>query len=117
VDLVSDLDLCAARLVDDSDQTYEVAILVAQAADRYAAGSSPVAVAAATIRDVFATWVKRIHAPADAVHGEKTYPPSRNRWAAHVGTMDTTWLQEARTPLVRSSRFRHLIKRLRAISP
>jgi hypothetical protein len=129
--------MCAARLVEDDDQTYEVAISVAQAADRYTEGSSPESVAAATIRDVFATWVERMHAGADSVYGEshdsafaahdqisaaisdwrsggrEDLSAFARRWAARVSPIDTTWLQEPATPLVRASRSCRLINRLR----
>jgi hypothetical protein len=139
VGLVSDLDHCAAVLEVDGGETYEVAISVAQVAERHAGGSSRDAMAAAMIRDVFATWVEQMHAPADAVYGdshdvafaahEQISVAIRDwrsggrdnvadfalRWAARVGPIDTTWLQQPASPLLVRSKIRRRVDRLRHI--
>ncbi len=117
------------------DDTYELAVAIACTADRYAAGTSVEAEAAATIRDVFATWVQRIHsyggptgflAEAESAHldisaaaqdwiesGRDDVPAFAARWRTRVGAIDTTWMKQEPTRLVRRSRFGLLLDHFR----
>jgi hypothetical protein len=116
---------------------YEVAVAIACAADRYATGSSPGAEAAATIRDVFATWAQRMHscgsptgdlAQAEAAHrditvaarywiesGRDDVSAFAARSRTHVGAIDTKWMNQEPTSLVRTSRLRRLLDQFRRI--
>ena len=118
---VDDLDRWAAELRDAPDMTYEIAVYVATRADGYTAATPSEAAAVEQLRDVFGTWVERIHSSTSAV-GEAEASPrditaalrewsaSRDRdlaryaarWGAEVGRVDTSWMNHA-APLARRS--------------
>ncbi len=121
--LLDDLDAAVIDLRADPDETYEVAISVALAADRYSGVASADALLASSIRDAFGTWVERIHsyggpkgnlADAEAAHrdittaledwtgsGREDLTAFAERWRDRVGHVDTAWMNEEVSPLVR----------------
>jgi hypothetical protein len=125
--LVDDLDRWAAELRDSPDMTYEIAIYVATGAERYTTITTAEAAAAAQLRDVFGTWVERIHSgtsgigEAEAAHRDvsnalrewsvstdRDLPRFAARWRSEVGTVDTTWMNQVGRPLTRSGLVRRL---------
>jgi hypothetical protein len=131
---VHDLDRWAKELSDSPDMTYGIAICVAGGADSYTASTVGEAAAVAQLRDVFGTWVERIHSgtssleEAAAAHGDITqalqeWSAGRDRdltqfatrWSGEVGTVDTTWRNDGGAPLTRSGRLRRLWHRPRRL--
>jgi hypothetical protein len=114
--LVQYMDEAAAELAADPDETYEVAVGIADSADDCRAEVA-LGAAAADIRDTFGTWAQLIHTyghvngstleEAEAAHrdieaavsdwarGGRDNPAAfGRRWRRTIKRVDITWLNE-----------------------